>query len=555
MAYTRERLGKLLLTEGVIDAQTLDAALEEQRSAGGKLGEILVHSFGVADETIVETLADQKGLEHVSLGSLAIDREAVSLLPVRFARSERVVPVGFDDGSLVLVMADPLDIETMDAVRMMTGYRVKPVVASARDIAHAIERHMASADAVRQVVDEHEEEAAVAEVTAAATEDDVPVVRLVNQFIREAVLEAASDVHIEPEERYVRIRYRVDGVLRDVMRLPKNTHAGLVSRVKVMSDMDIAERRLPQDGRTTVIVDGRPVDLRIAALPGEHGESITIRILHESLAFRALEDLGMREATLAGLLKLLSKPYGAVLAAGPTGAGKTTTLYAALTRINEPTRKIVTIEDPVEYRLEGATQIAIRPKIGLSFAMGLRTILRADPDVVMIGEMRDPETAEIGIRAALTGHLVLSSIHTNDAPSALTRLVDMGVAPYITSSALLGVIAQRLARRLCEKCRRPVNLSGEDLTRAGFGDMTDSIDAFDAVGCERCSQTGYRGRIGLYELMSMSEELRRLYLAEAPSDQLRAMAVEQGMPTLREDALVKLRSGQTSLSEIVRVVV
>ncbi len=553
MEYRRERLGELLVAGGVCDLDTIEEALAAQAAVGGKLGEVLVREFGVNEEAIACMLAEQKGLRYVRLSEFGVDREASARIPVEFARSQRAVPVAFDDGSLVVAMADPLDIETMDEIRLMTELRVAPVVATSSDIAYAIEKHMASAD----VIFEMPEDVQLAEEGEVEPgEEDVPIVRLVNQIVREAVMERASDVHLEPGEDGVQVRFRIDGVLQDVVQLPRNARAGITSRVKIMAELDIAERRLPQDGRTSVIVDGEAVDLRIATLPTPYGEAVTIRILHEGLAFRKLEDLGMAEHHLEIVRDLLSKPYGAILSAGPTGSGKSTSLYAALSLINDPSRKIITVEDPVEYRLPGLTQVAARPKIGLTFAVGLRSILRSDPDVVMIGEMRDPETAQVGVRAALTGHLVLSSIHTNDAPASLTRLVDMEVPPFIVSSALIGVIAQRLARRLCPDCKEQTPLTDEQLVRAGF-DLSGETppQVFRAVGCERCANTGYRGRIGLFEVMSMSDELSRLLLAEAPIEELRDAAVSQGMRTLRADALDKVAAGITSLEELARVVV
>jgi type II secretory ATPase GspE/PulE/Tfp pilus assembly ATPase PilB-like protein len=386
--------------------------------------------------------------------------------------------------------------------------------------------------------------------------EDMPIVRLVHQMIREAVIDQASDIHIEPGESDVRVRYRVDGVLQEVMRLPRNARAGVTSRIKVMADMDIAERRLPQDGRSAVVVDGADIDLRVASLPTPYGETITIRILHEGLAFRTLDHMGMSPEDQETTHALIDRPYGAVLHAGPTGSGKTTSLYAALGHIDRVHRKIITIEDPIEYRMDGITQMAVRPKIGLTFAAGLRTVLRSDPDVVMIGEMRDPETATIGIRAALTGHLVLSSIHTNDAPSALTRLVDMGVPTYVTSSALLGVVAQRLVRRVCPECRDEREPDEDTLARAGVTkEERERLGTIHyAVGCDRCAKTGYRGRVGLFEIMVMNDELRRLFLRDVPSEALRETAVAQGMKSLREDAIQKVADGVTTLDEITRVV-
>jgi type IV pilus assembly protein PilB len=554
--YTRERLGSLLVDSGLVTEDQLTEALESQRHAGGKLGEVLVRLLLVSEEQLAETLARQKDVEYVNLAAIDIDREAATRIPVRLARLKRVIPIGYRDGSIVLAMADPLDIEAIDDVRVRSGKRVTPVVATPSQILYAIEKYMASADAFADVVEMAATAAEPLSEQQISASEDVPVVRLVNQLIREAVVDRASDIHVEPNENGLRVRYRVDGVLHDVMDLPKSTRAGIISRIKIMADMDITERRLPQDGRMTLAVDGRALDMRVASLPTPTGQSIVIRLLNQGFEFHTLEDLGMAGHHLELMRDFLDKPYGAVLLAGPTGSGKSTTLCAAATALDSSVRKIITIEDPIEYQMAGITQVSVNPKIGLTFASGLRTILRADPDVVFIGEMRDPETAEIGIRAALTGHLVLSSIHTNDAPSALTRLVDMDVAPYVTSSALLGVVAQRLVRRLCPECRTKTEVLPDVLVRAGYtSEEAAKVQPYSAVGCSRCFETGYRGRVGVFEVMLMDEDIQRLFLHEASADQLRAAAVENGMTTLRRDALDKVASGMTSLEEIARVVI
>ncbi|MDI6711740.1 MAG: ATPase, T2SS/T4P/T4SS family [Anaerosomatales bacterium] len=554
VSYTRERLGEILVRAGKITAEQLASALAVQAAEGGKLGQVLVRQLVVDEDEIAQTLAEQKGLDCVRLTAFPIDRRAVSEIPERLARKRLVIPIAYEDESLVLAMADPLDVEAIDDVRLTTGRNVVPVVATPTQIQYAIEKFLASADALQEVVETvretHEEE-------DVAPDEDAPVVRLVNQIIREAVMDQASDIHIEPGDHSVRVRYRVDGVLHERMQLPLSVRPGLTSRIKIMADLDISERRRPQDGRIAVSINNRPLDIRVATLPTPAGESIVLRLLNHDVEMHTLGDLGMDQDNLATMQRFLARPWGAVLVSGPTGSGKTTTLYAGLNRINEPTRKIITIEDPIEYRIPGITQMAVNPAIGLTFAALLRTVLRSDPDVVMVGEIRDPETAEIAIRAALTGHLVLSSIHTNDAPSALTRLVDMGVEPYITSSALVGVVAQRLARKLCRKCRKRYRVAPESALAAGFTEeeVEAGLRLFRAVGCDECSGTGYRGRIGLFEIMEVTEEIQRLFLREAPADQLRDAAIEAGMRTLRRDALEKVKAGITSLDEVARVVV
>lgn len=558
MTYTRERLGELLVKAGLLDEEQLQAALLRQKTEGGKIGEVLVRGdLALTEDQIAEALANQKGLERVDVMVFPVDRAAVTLLPERLCRLRTMLPIGFRDGSVLLAMADPLDIESIDDVHLRTGMAVVPLVATPTAIRHAIEKYITSPDAIGAMAEKApttEEEDA--EAQAEATRDDVPVVRLVNQLIREAVIDGASDVHIEPAEHSVRVRYRVDGVLHEHTTLPKAAQAGILSRVKIMADMDIAERRRPQDGRIGISVEGRNVDLRVAALPTPWGEGIVIRILNQGLTFRSLPDLGMAPDHLAIVERLISRPYGAVLISGPTGSGKSTTMYAALQMLNTSQRKIITIEDPIEYQMVGITQMATNAKIGVTFASGLRTMLRADPDVVMVGEIRDAETAEIAVRAALTGHLLMSSIHTNDAPSALTRLVDMKVAPYVTSSALLGVIAQRLVRMLCSECKVRQDVPREVLIAAGFdAERAERLRPFSAVGCPSCHGTGYRGRVGLFEIMELDDELVRLFLQEAPSEQLRKVALEHGMRSLREDGLDKVEAGLTSLDELGRVVV
>lgn len=560
MAYTRERLGELLLKTGLIDEDQLSTALETQAERGGKLGLILIDQLVVNEDQLADTLAVQKGIPRVSLSNYAFDRGAVSVLPQRVARRRMVIPLNYDeDGAIVVAMADSLDIEALDEVELRSGRRAVPVVTTSSEILLAIDKYMAEHEAFREVIELTsliESESGLDEVDSRVAQGaDVPIVRLVNQIIREALLDRASDIHFEPFEHDIRVRYRVDGVLHEVMRLPKSARPEMTSRIKIMADMNITERRRPQDGRIQLRIDDRPVDLRVATLPTPQGESIVIRVLSQALAFHSLEDLGMNAEHLATVAKLLLKPYGAVLVAGPTGSGKSTTLYAALKRINDETRKIITVEEPVEYQMDGVTQIGVNNAIGLTFASGLRQMLRSDPDVVMIGEIRDPETAVTAVRAALTGHLVLSSIHTNDAPSALTRLSDMDVAPYITSSALLAVIAQRLVRKLCVHCKHPVAPNPDAVVTLGLESaMFAKRRVWGPVGCDRCLNTGYLGRVGIFELMVLDDEIRKLFLHEAPAEQLRSLAIEHGMRTLRQDALDKVLDGVTSLEDAARVV-
>ncbi len=554
MAYTRERLGELLVEEGLITGEVLEEVLQMQARDGGKLGEVLVRELVLTEQQIAEVLARQKDLEHVDLTVAPVDRTAMALIPERLARTRLILPIGFDDQDrLILAMADPLDIEAIDDVEVVSGRTVVPVVSGRTQIELAIDKYISSADAFQEVVDSV---SGLDEELEDVSSEDVPVVRLVNQLIREAIHDGASDIHIEPQARGVRIRYRIDGVLQDVMELPSAARAGVLSRLKIMGELDIAERRRPQDGRISLRIDERPVDLRMATLPTPLGECVVIRILNSELAFHSLDELGLSGDHLEAIARMTARPYGAIFISGPTGSGKSTTLYAALRELNDATRKTITIEDPIEYQMAGLTQMAVNPHIGLTFANGLRTILRSDPDIVMVGEIRDPETAEIAVRAALTGHLVLSSIHTNDAPSALTRLVDMGVPAYITSSALVGVVSQRLARRLCDECKVPLSVAPEVLSAAGFReDEIEGLTVYGPGGCARCHKSGYKGRLGLFEIMEMDSDLTRAFLANSPAEELRAIALDNGMKSLREDALDKVAAGLTSLEEIARVVI
>ncbi len=549
-------MGDILVQSGLVSNVQLADALERQRREGGLLGEVMVRSLMVTEDQIAEALATQRGLPHVNLTRVRVDRAAAELLPERMERMRQLLPIERRDGRLVVAMANPFDVEAIDDVRMRTGLEVEPVVTAASQIAYAIDKFVASAEMAEQVrAAESQPEIDLASMTK--VEEEGPVVRVVNQIFREAVVDGASDVHLEPSKSALRVRYRVDGVLHDVMELPMSLHAGVVTRIKVLADMDIAERRRPQDGRIQFDAGmGTQVDLRIATVPTPDGESVVVRVLNSGVTFLSLPDLGMGEQDLAAVDRLLERPYGSIFVAGPTGSGKSTTLYAALSMLNCTERKIITIEDPIEYRLAGITQIAVNPAINLTFANLLRQVVRFDPDVVLVGEVRDTDTAEIATRAALTGHLVLSSIHTNDAPSALTRITDMGVPAYVTSSAMLGVIAQRLARKLCTACRRPDETADFDvLTAAGFTpEEAATVQPMRAVGCSQCLNSGYRGRVGLFEVMTMTDDIRRLFLRDAPAGEIRDMAMANGMRPLRRDGLDKVAAGVTSLAELARVV-
>jgi type IV pilus assembly protein PilB len=552
-------LADVLLEEGLIDAAQLEEATAEQERLGRTLGRVLIELGMVKETDLVSALARQVGLEYVDLTDYPIDPSATSMVSEQVARRYRAIPIGFDDGRLIVAMSDPSNVFALDDVRTITGMEVKPVVATAADIEATIRKYGQFEQSVEDIATEASSQVDdlqdLEQVEAAI--EDAPIVKLVNILITQAVADRASDIHIEPAEKDIRIRYRIDGVLHEVMRSPKNIQAGLISRLKVMADINIAERRVPQDGRIGLVVGGKAVDLRVATLPTVHGEKVVIRILDKSSVLLKLGDLGFSEASLALYERNFQRPYGTILVTGPTGSGKSTTLYATLNIINGVDKNIITVEDPVEYRLGGVNQMQVNTKAGLTFASALRSILRADPDVVLIGEVRDRDTALIAMEAALTGHLVLSTLHTNDAPAAITRLIEMGVEPYLVASALDCVVAQRLARRLCEHCREAYEPSEAELEQAGFPEkeIRNIKELFRPVGCSRCGKTGYRGRLGLYEIMPMSEEIEMLTAERKSSEDILKVAIEQGMVTLREDGLEKARAGLTSLEEIFRVVI
>ncbi len=551
-----KQLGQIMLELGFITTEQLELALEEHRSTPKSLGRVLIDMGYIKEGDLVRALAEQVGLEFVDLTEYPIDATATALLPEALARRYRALPIGEREGKLLVAMSDPANVYTLDDIRTITGRDVQPVVATANDVERAIQKYAGMDSQVEAL-------AAVADADIESTEDleaaleDAPIVKLVNAIMTQAVGDRASDVHIEPQEKNVRIRFRVDGVLHEPMpAAPKSIQGGLISRLKVMADLNIAEKRLPQDGRISMKVGGRQLDLRLATLPTVHGEKVVIRILDKSSGLLALEDLGFLPGSYQRYAQSFRKPYGAILVTGPTGSGKSTTMYSTLNILNEEDKNIITVEDPVEYRLGGVNQIQVNPKAGLTFSSALRSILRADPDIVLIGEVRDKETATIAIEAALTGHLVLSSLHTNDAPSAISRLVEMDVETFLVASAIDCVVAQRLARKLCERCKETYRPEEAELQEAGYPeDLWAEIgEVYKAVGCPACSNTGFRGRIGLYEVMQITEEIERLTVERASADAIKAVAAEQGMAGLREDGLEKVRMGITSIEEIARVV-
>jgi len=552
------QLGDILLGEGLVSAEQLVAANEEQTRVGRPLGRVLIDAGALTEGQLVRALATQIGLRFVDLSDYPLDGSAVALVSAAVCRRHNALPIGYEDGRLLVAMADPANVFAVDDIRSLTGMEIKPVVATRNDVVAAIKRfHRADGDLddltmAIEVADPDVDLSSIRAVT-----EDAPIVKFVNLLISQAIQDRASDIHIEPAERDLRVRFRIDGVLHEIMRSPKNIQSGVISRLKIMADINIAERRIPQDGRLSVAIEGKKVDLRVATLPTVWGEKVVLRILDNSTARLDLADLGFSQENYERFSASYRKPYGMILVTGPTGSGKSTTLYAALNIVSTVDKNVITVEDPVEYRLPGVNQVQTNNKAGLTFASALRSILRSDPDVVLIGEIRDHETAQIAIEAALTGHLVLSTLHTNDASSALTRLVEMGIEPFLVGSAIDCVLAQRLARRLCVRCKEAYVPTHDQLTLARFPWPAEEPPPtiYRPVGCPTCAKTGYQGRLALHEVMSVSEDIERMAVEHASAAAVREVACAQGMTTLRNDGLAKVLAGVTSLEEIFRVVV
>ncbi len=543
----------VLVTLGFIDKERADLAAREAHGVGRTPESILVEQKVIDTTQVSRAVAERYGLYHVDLNSYKVDMGAANLITPAAARRYNAVPVGFmPDETVLLAMSDPSDVIAVDDIQMITGAVCRVAVAPPDDIEALIRRLNTLDSAVSEAVEEEEAEAGDEVTELRESADDAPVIKLVYSILGQAVNDGASDVHFEAGDGEMRVRFRIDGVLTEAARVPKRMVAGVVSRIKIMSDMDIAEKRVPQDGRVSLNVEERKVDLRITTLPTQKGEGCTIRILDTHQAMRTLDDLGMDGEGRRRYETSYRKPYGAILVTGPTGSGKSTSLYATLHEINSIDKKIITIEDPVEYRLEGINQMGVNRRAGLTFAAGLRSMLRADPDVIMVGEIRDGETARIAIEAALTGHLVLSTLHTNDAPGAIVRLQKMGIETFLTASAVDCVVAQRLARKLCDQCKRMKTVPRRALVEAGY-DVDSALDVYEAVGCARCGNSGYRGRVGLYSVMVMSEALKEMTVAGVSEAELAAVAHNEGMLTLTEDGLRKVMAGVTSIEEVARV--
>ncbi|MGZ4193717.1 MAG: GspE/PulE family protein [Solirubrobacteraceae bacterium] len=545
-------LTQVIIDLGFAPRERVEAAMLAARDAGTTPDQLLVDQGVITLEQRARAIAERLGLDFLDLTQYRLDMAAVNLLPADVARRCELVPVAREgEHTLVVAMADPANVVAIDDVEIQTGMNVQVAVATREDILAVIANMTRLDTAVTEVVEEESHaEVEMFDVHDAATE--TPIVKLVNALLSQAVTQGASDVHFEAEAREMRVRIRVDGVLEEIAKIPGRMVPGIVSRIKIMCELDISERRLPQDGRVGLTVDGKQIDIRVVTLPTVHGESVVMRILDRSNVLIEIPKLGLDDFSLDRLHTATGHAHGSVLVTGPTGSGKSTTLYAVLNSLNTPDKNIVTIEDPVEYQLDGVTQVAVNARSGLTFATGLRAMMRADPDIIMVGEIRDRETAQISIEAALTGHLLLSTLHTNDAPSSITRLVEMGIEPFLVSSSVRCVIAQRLARVLCTSCKNPVTLEASVLARSGFR-IDHDITGYEASGCPRCSGSGYRGRIGIYEIMPVTDAIRDLALHSASADRIMETARNEGMRTLREDAFEKVKQGVTAVDEVLRV--
>ncbi|MGH9177089.1 MAG: GspE/PulE family protein [Acidimicrobiales bacterium] len=552
------QLGALLVQADLLTEEQLEAALVDQAETQKSLGRILIDSGLVTEGDLVAMLSRQIGLEFVDLTETTVDPSAAGLISASLARRYQALPLGWEDDRLVLALADPSNVFAIDDIRTITKRELKVVVATRAAIIDAINKYHrmdGEAESISaQAVSELEPEEDLATVRDVV--EDAPIVKLVNMLISQAVSDRASDIHIEPSERDLRVRYRIDGVLHEVMRPPKSIQSGVISRLKIMAEINIAERRIPQDGRVNIKLNGKAVDLRVATLPTVYGEKVVMRILDKSTALLKLSDLGFLPESMERYEASYRKPYGTILVTGPTGSGKSTTLYATLNILNQDTKNIITVEDPVEYRLPGVNQVQTNNKAGLTFAAALRSILRSDPDIVLVGEIRDKETATIAIEAALTGHLVLSTLHTNDAATTPTRLIEMGVEPFLVASALDCIVAQRLARRLCDRCKVPYEIPVSELAPLGWDIESgeEVAEFFRPVGCAHCGKTGYRGRFALHEVLPVTEDIERLIVDREHSEDIKKMAVAQGMLTLRQVGLTHVAQGTTSIEEVLRVV-
>ncbi len=556
-------LGAILLENSTLTQEQLEEALNAQREKGGKLGDVLVQLKHLRNEDILKALSIQLGIPYLNkIESDEIMADLLQPLSLNYAKKNEVLPIKRENGTILVVMADPLNCHVIDDLRMLYGSAIRPVVASSYEIIGAVNNAYNRVTDVGDKAVEDLEEGNLDSIGQQLEEvqdlldsaDEAPIIRLVNSLMFRAVKQKASDIHIEPFEKDLIVRFRIDGVLYDVMRPPKKAYAAISSRLKIMAGLNIAEKRLPQDGRIRIKIAGKDIDIRVSTVPTSHGESIVMRLLDKSKAVLDMEKLGITGRVLDQMREVIRRNHGIVLVTGPTGSGKTTTLYAALTELNTPDVKIITCEDPVEYQLDGINQIPVNPKIDLTFATGLRAILRQDPDIVLVGEIRDKETAEIAVQASLTGHLVLSTLHTNDSASSITRLLDMGVQPFLVSSSVMAILAQRLIRMVCQDCSKKYTPSETELRQAGVTpEMLKGRTLLRATGCTHCMNTGYVGRVGIHELLLMDDEMRNLVMQNVDANTIKRAAMAKGMMTLREDGVQKALRGLTTLEEVMMI--
>ena len=561
----KKRIGEILKSAGLISEENLKRALEIQKETKGTLGQILVDMGLVSKKELMDALSSQLGVSSVSLSNYIIDPEAINYVPRELAKKYMLVPIGRESNRLIIAMAHPWDIAAIDHIRSITGMPIRTVIAPEDEIKKVIDEYYESnvgetfEEVVREIGEGYEEEEEQEVNKLREMAEEAPVVKFVNLVLVKAVKERASDIHIEPRKNIVKIRYRVDGMLKDAFDSPKDLHPAIISRIKILGGMNIAERRLPQDGRHVTRIGNREIDLRISSLPTIFGEKIVMRILDKSSTLLTLEQLGFSVDNYNKFKELIKKPYGIILVTGPTGSGKTTSLYSAIQVLNTPEKNIITVEDPVEYQIGGINQVQVNPKIDLRFSTALRSILRQDPDIILIGEIRDLETARIAMQSALTGHLVLSTLHTNDASSALTRLIEMGVEPFMVSSSVLGIIAQRLVRKICPRCKyeyEPTEDIKLEFKKMGLlSDTNESLKLAQGKGCSYCNNTGFYGRTVIGEILVIDSKIRSMVLDKRSSDEIRDYAISKGMITLREDAMKKVLNMATSFDEAVRVVV
>ena len=557
MVYVREHIGEYLVEKGMITSVQLKDALEEQKRSGGKLGEILVKKGYILEDNFTLALSEQLGIPFVDVVNYKIDPGVINLLTLELAQRYLAIPINRIVDALTVAMVDPLNIPAVDDIRGVCGLTIRPVFATPSGVKEMINRYYRIRElSVKVSTYAQGAPAEGLEVdleTLVKEADEAPVITLINSLFAEAIESGASDIHLEPEEHHLYVRLRIDGVLQDIKPVTKDLEPAVISRIKILANMDIAERRLPQDGRIKMDILNREIDLRVSTFPTIYGENVSIRLLDKSQAIFKLEDLGFETKVLEVFKEQIKRPYGIILVTGPTGSGKTTTLYAGLNLINDLKKNIITLEDPIEYVIPRVRQSQVNVKAGLTFATGLRAILRQDPDIIMIGEIRDRETAEIAIHAALTGHLVFSTLHTNDAASAISRLIDMGIEPFLAASALNAILAQRLVRRLCPKCKKSYKPQEAEIQALGLSVSSKDITLYKEVGCSGCRSTGYKGRIGIFELLILDEGIKELILKKSPAHQIKEYAVKKEMRTLKDEGLEKLIGGVISGSEVLRV--